>query len=322
MSVNLLSRLGKAPLRLLGYPLFFQLAFLAGIYLTFPYDQLRDRIVAEAEKATAMDVAIEKVRLSGVSGLTLHGLLLADPDSAAAAEASAAVAEEAEGEEAPPLPEPKRLYLDRVTARADLLALVLGRRAVRFDVDAFGGHLEGRLEMGDEEQVLTARATDLDFAQSPLKAFAGLDLAGRLEAIEVDLRSPGADFSRADGTIRVSGDELLLAGGEVQMFELPRVALGRLEGQLTFEKGVATFESFRLEGADLQAEIEGNLRLQSSLRNSSLTGKLRLKPSDDWWNRNEMLKTAANFALPADKDGWRSISIYGLLGAPRFRPMK
>ena len=328
MSVKIFSRPGKSWLRWLGYPAFFQLAFLAGIYLTFPYDELRDRIVAEAERATSMDVEVEKVRLRGISGLTLHGVLLADPAAAeAAAEAAPpASAEEAGDEGAEPaaeaLPEPKRIYVDRMSAKADLLALALGKRAFSFDADAFGGSLEGKVVLGEEEQVLTASVRGIDFAQTPLKAFAGLDLAGRLDEVQVDLRSPGNDFSKAEGTVRIRGEELQLNGGEVQMFELPQVALGTLEGRLEFKEGVGTIEEFKVAGSDLEAEIDGSVRLQGGLRNSSITGKLRLKPSDDWWNRNEMLKTAANFALPAGKDGWRTISIYGLLGSPKFRPQK
>ncbi|WP_373045549.1 type II secretion system protein GspN [Vulgatibacter sp.] len=326
MNVTILAKLKNKPwLRRLGYPAFFNAAFLGGIYLTFPYDQLRDRIVSEAEKATGYDVEIEKVRLAGVSGITLHGV---DVGSADADEGTPTLpvegeaAAEGEGAEAPPPPAPKKLHLDAVTAKADLLALAMGKRAVKFDVDAFGGSLRGKVVMGDEEQFFRARGRKIDFGQSPLKALAGLDLVGRIDTLDVELRSPGPDFSKADGTVEIKGEELNLNGGEVQMFELPAVALGTMNGRIEFKEGVADFEEFAIEGADLEAKVDGNIRLSPVLSASSVTGKLRIKPSDDWWNRNEMLKTAANFALPAGKDGWRTISIYGPLSSPKFRPQK
>lgn len=339
MTVKLVEKLkGKAWVRRLGYPAFFSLAFSGGIYLTFPYDQLRDRIVAEAERATGMEVEIGKVRLAGMSGLTLHGVAISDPASLAAAQAAAEAAaaraaaaaeggeaEEAGAKEGEEAEEPviKRVYLDSVTAKADLIALALGKRAFKFDIDAFGGDIHGRVVMGEEEQVFEAKARKIDFAQSPLQAFTGLDLAGNIDTIEIALRSPGADFSKADGTVEIHGADLVLNGGEVQMFELPQVALGALDGRLVFKEGSAEVEEFKLKGQDLEAEIVDTfIRLQPMLKNSSINGKLRFKPSEDWWNRNEMLKSAANFALPAAKDGWRTLTLYGPISSPRFRPQK
>jgi type II secretion system protein N len=289
---------------------------MGGIYLTFPYTQLRDRIVSEAEKATGMEVTIEKVRLAGFSGLTLHGIDLGSFE----VKAPPPVVEE--GEEAPPPPAPERLHLDSLTAKADLIAFAMGKRGVRFDVDAFGGDITGKVVLGDDEQVLEAKARGIDFGQSPLQAVAGLDMVGRIASMDIALRSPGGDFSKADGTVEINGEELALNGGEVQMFELPQIALGALQGRIEFKEGVADIEDLTIKGADLDARMEGQLRLQPVLKNSSLTGKLRIKPSDDWWNRNEMLKTAANFALPAGKDGWRALTLYGQLRHPGFRPVK
>jgi type II secretion system protein N len=147
-------------------------------------------------------------------------------------------------------------------------------------------------------------------------------MVGRIASMDIALRSPGGDFSKADGTVEINGEELALNGGEVQMFELPQIALGALQGRIEFKEGVADIEDLTIKGADLDARMEGQLRLQPVLKNSSLTGKLRIKPSDDWWNRNEMLKTAANFALPAGNDGWRTLAIYGSVGSPKFRPQK
>ncbi len=319
LSNSILARLkGKPWLRWVGYPAFFNLAFTGGIYLTFPYDQLRDRIVSEASRATGMEVEIDKVRLAGVSGLTLHDVVIGSDLDAGIPPAAVP-----EGEEAAPVPAgPPRLHLDSVTAKADVLALLTGKRAVKFDVDAFGGDLRGKVVMGDDEQIFTAKARKIDFSQSPLKDFAGLDLVGSVDSLTIDLRSPGQDFSKADGTVEIHGKELVLNGGEVQMFELPKIALGTLDGRIEFKEGVADFEEFVIKGDDLEARLEGNMRLMPVIKQSSLTGKLRLKPSDDWWNRNELLKSAASFALPAGKDGWRTISVFGQIDKPNFRPQK
>lgn len=305
---------GKRWVKWVGYPAFFNVAFLAGLHLTFPYDTLRDRMAGEARKATGMNVEIGKVRLAGVTGVKITDLALSQSGSA-----DYVVSNE---DGAPPPAPPARIEIDSLTAKADVFALLSGKKAVKFAIDAWGGELNGRFVSSQDETVLTASAKGINLAQSPVQAFAGLDLEGTLDSLKVDLQSPGADFSQADGTIEIDGNGLLLNGGEVQQFELPKIALGALRGKITLAKGEGEFETFSIDGEDLEARIDGKLRLAPAFSQSSLNGNLRLKPSDDWWNRNEMLKTAANFALPAKSDGWRVIAIYGQLGRPGFRPQR
>lgn len=340
--MNVIEKLrGKRWVRWIGYPLFFNLAFWAALHLTFPYDALRDRIVTEASRASGMKVEIGKVRLAGVSGITLKDVDLskegAEFAAAAAAEAAAGGGEGAapgegaeaaaaagapEGAAAPAPAGPPKIHFDSVTAQADLFSLIRGKRALKFSAEAWGGELDGRMMMGEEESVLEARGSGIDLAKSPLKDLAGLDLVGTLDRLTIDLKSPGPDFSKADGEIAIDGKGLLLNGGEVQHFELPKIAMGELGGKIKVEKGNGTFDKLGLKGDDLEAQIEGTLRLAPVFKQSSLNTKLKIKPSDDWWNKNEMLKTAANFALPADKNGWRVINVYGQIAHPNFRPQK
>lgn len=315
--MNVIEKLqGKRWVRWVGYPAFFQVAFLAGLQLTFPYDALRDRLAGEARKATGMNVEIGKVRLAGISGIRLTDLALSK------AGAMAEVVEREGDDEAPPRPPPARVEIDSLTAKAELFSMLRGKQAVKFSIDAWGGEVNGRFVSGADESSLHATARGINLAQSPIQVFGGLDMEGTLDKLQIDLQSPGADFSQADGVIEIEGNGLLLNGGEVQQFELPRIALGALRGKIQIEKGEGNFETFSIDGDDLEAKIDGKMRMAPTFSQSSLTGNLRLKPSDDWWNRNEMLKTAANFALPAQKDGWRVIGIYGQLGSPNFRPQR
>lgn len=307
---------GKRWVRWVGYPAFFQLAFLVCLHLTFPYDALRDRLADEARAATGMDVEIGKVRLAGLSGIELRDVILSEPGHApvpAAAE---------EGEEPIDRPPAKRIALDSVTAKADVMAMIRGQRAMKFAARAFGGSLNGRFRFSDDESIFLADAKGLDFAQSPLLPMVGLDLDGTLDRLQIELRSPGPDFSKADGKVQIQGADLVLNGGEVQHFELPKIVLGTLDGTLQIEKGEGNFETFSIQGDDLEARVEGNVRMGAMLSQSTLTGRLKIKPSDDWWGRNELLKTAANFALPAQSDGFRTLTVYGPVSKLNFRPQK
>lgn len=318
--------LQKSWMKWLGYPAFFFLALWLALYLTFPYDALRDRLAVEARNRLATEVQIGSVRLAGFTGLTLRDVSWVADDSrlpppAAAPEAGG----EAAGDEPAPPPAPVadgRVVLDRVTAKAEVLALLRGKKAFTFDVDAWGGNVEGRYETSSDGLAIDAKLRGVDLARSPLRPLAGVELEGRVASADLELTSSGKDLSKATGKFTLKGEELQLKGGDVQGIELPAMALGTLDGNVTIENGKATFETFQLKGQDLEAQVEGFVRLSARLGASTLSGKLRLKPSDEWWNKNEMLKGMANFALPAGKDGWRSVGLYGQLQKPNFRPQR
>lgn len=395
--MNLIEKFrGKRRWKWTGYSLFFSMTFYAALFLTFPYDALRDRVTEVVRERTGKQVTIGKVRLAGLTGIRLHDvrLLGEESESGVAAKAAAARQEKAdlgkepEGaspEEAQDLEElrkkifemrknegdseelrklemdlaqrrkglresakksmkgggeesekaggdekaaeiaeapapPDGIHLDSLTAKVDLFSAIRGRQGVSFDARAWGGRIEGKLSIGEDSRRIAIRAKGIVLEQSPILAVAGLDLEGKLETLELELAAEGADFSAAAGQLVIKGDSLVLRGGEVQHFELPRIVLGTLDGKVDVRDGKADTDTFEIRGADLDAKLAATVRLAPELASSTLSGKLQLKPSDDWWNRNEMLKTAANFAMPASSDGWRSLNLHGQLRRPGFRP--
>ncbi|WP_169788780.1 type II secretion system protein GspN [Vulgatibacter incomptus] len=370
-----------------GYPLFFSVVFYGALYVGLPYDAARDRIVAEARDQLGLKLSIGKVRLAGLTGVTLTDVVIHTGDEPVAAtsvvdeakereekereekeraakehhekesaadeeakkkeaelaktyegdaqkkellekEAKEREAKEKESVEARKQEEAKEvevvatgggIHIDSLTLKAELFALLRGKQAFSFDASAWGGRLRGRVDPG-ETLVIRARASGFDLARSPLKSVSGLDLVGKLATLDLDLTAEKGDFSKADGELLIKGEDLVLNGGEIQHFELPRVVLGTLDGKIAIKEGKADVDSFGLEGQDVAAKVQATLRLSPQILASTINGKVLLKPSDDWWNRNELLKTAANFALPAGSDGWRSVNVYGQLQHVSFRP--
>jgi len=309
--------LEKGWVRGLLYSWFFSAALALFLWATFPMDALRDRIVEEARAKAGLDLEIGRVGFAGLTGLQLREVtILLDPSLAPPPPPAA------EGEE-PPAPAAPKVVLDRVSAKLELLTLARGGRGVSFSLEAFGGELQGRFEQGKDRQQLSAKGGGFLLARSPLQLFAGVDLEGVLGTVELELASEGKDFSKAEGKLVLKGESFTLHGGTVQGFELPKIVLGALDVRVPIDGGKATIEALSLNGADMEVAIDGGLvRLAPKLSQSTLAGKLKIKPSDEWWNRNEMLKNMANFALPAGKDGFRTITLSGQLQKPSFRPQK
>lgn len=289
---------GKSWAKWLGYAAFSWAVFLFALFLTFPSDAVRDRVVREARKA-GMNLRVESAGLALPLGLSLHDtfLILREPNP-----------EQQQGALA--------IHVEKLTVRPDLFAMIRGDTGLRFDANLWGGKAAGRMHRVDGEQRLTVQAKRVDLSRSVLAAM-GLDLEGMVD--ELTLEYEGADASKAKGTLSISGDGLVLRGGEVAEFELPRITLGTLKGTVAMGDGRAEIEEFTLEGTDLQARIEGNVRLAPSLSQSTLNAKLSFKPSDAWWKANEMLQAGASMALPPDRDGFHSVTLYGPISKPRFR---
>jgi type II secretion system protein N len=180
-----------------------------------------------------------------------------------------------------------------VTVRPDLFALLLRRTSFSFSLDAYGGSARGHLAISDDPaqpgiRSLRLEAKELDLHAVPLRELAGIDALGRvsLKAEVPSLQPPDA----ASGAISATGKQLALAGGNVQGFTLPRTSLGDLDASIPLDKGVARFERVQLRGGDLEADVEGTLRLRPLLSLSQADLRLRLRPSDRWLNQNPALR--------------------------------
>lgn len=284
--------------RWLGYAAFSWLTFTVALIATFPSQRVKDRVVAVARDSLGMKLRVESAGLAFPLGLSLHDAfwILREPDP-----------EEGKGAIA--------IHVDRLTVRPGI-GLLFGKPSFSFDAKLWGGKLSGTFEEGEQGRKLHAKARGIDLEKSVLSPL-GLQIEGKLE--ELGLEFEGTEPTKASGTLSLGGSDLLLRGGEVGEFELPRITLGKLEGKLALVDGKAEIETFRLDGRDLQAKAEGNLRLGRSLEQSSLQAKLSFKPSEDWWKANEMLRTGASMALPSDSEGFHSVQFFGSLSKPRIR---
>jgi type II secretion system protein N len=285
-------------LRYVGYPAFFAFALGLMLFLTFPYGLLKERVVAMAKQANiplsidSMGPAFFGVRAKGV-----HLLL--------------SKAEKAEGQDAAAAP----LTADEVILRPGIFP-----PGIRYSAKLFGGSVEGRIGTGKRPH-LELHAKGLDLERSNSKAALGLDLAGKLGAT-VDLDVDRENNAKTVGQILLSGNGITINGGTVAQYDLPRVEVGLLDAELKLDAGKASVKSFKAEGADVDATVEGDINLAQKLLFSNLRLKLKFKPSEDFLKRNSFIQTGLGFAMGKDSRGYHTINVERMLGNPRFQPVK
>jgi type II secretion system protein N len=298
-----------------AYSLF---ALLFCLYLTFPYDAVKQRVTAAAT-AAGLSLTIDSLGpgLFGVTARNLRVNKVLTPEQQRLATETGT-------------PEPTPLEIDSVAVRPALIPPGLAFRA-----KALGGTVSGSVGALGATRV-SVTADGLDFSKGNLKGFTGLDLAGQGElSFNLSVPSSGGsgkaaaepDLGQANGALELSVENLTVNGGNltVPMYgqptpvALPKVQLGNVEGKLKFEKGLGTLENLGTKSPDLELAAVGTLKLAKRLDYSEPAIDVRLKLDADFLKRLGMIGSAASM-LPADpKDpGWRAFKVRGFLGRPDF----
>ncbi|MCH2110122.1 MAG: type II secretion system protein GspN, partial [Polyangiaceae bacterium] len=118
-------------LKYIGVPLFYLSTLVLFIRLTFPYETLKGRLIAQFN-ATQKDkrLEIDELSGSGLFGIEAEGLrLIQYQDQKPTSDQKVA----------PPL----HLGLERAAVSVSPLSLLFGKTVVSFDADAGGGEIEG-----------------------------------------------------------------------------------------------------------------------------------------------------------------------------------
>jgi type II secretion system protein N len=281
-----------------AYAAFSWLVFSLSLFLTFPSDAVKERVVGMAQRS-GLRLRVESVNLAFPPGLTLRDsyLILRDADPEAQKGAVA-------------------IHISKLTVRPSLLGLLTGKPGISFDARLWDGKVSGKAGKNDEGGRLQVRASGLDLAQSVLGAI-GLQAAGKVD--ELRLEVAGANLREMVGELTIKGEGLVIEGGSIAEFELPKVALGTLAGKIAIADGKAEFENFEANGEDLSAAVDGTIRLADRLSQFTVQTRLRFRPTDEFWARNEMLRAGASIALKKDDEGFHTVQLYGQLTKPRFR---
>ncbi len=297
-----------------GYVAFALFALMVSLYLTFPYDAVKQRAQAEAERADLY------LRIGSI-GPGFFGVRATNVQ----------VSRKATGADDKALP---ALTLAAVSVRPTIFPPGLSLSA-----DAFKGSVRAAVG-GLSDVSVRVSAEDLDLSDPSVKAFTGIDLAGKAAA-EVELKVPrttlpGAkvpepDLGAASGRLSLELHGVTINGGTVNVaipmygpepvpVDLPKIVLGEVEGKLKFDKGAGTVEALSIKGQGIEVKGSGTLKLAKRLEYSEPNIEVRFKFEEKFLDALGPYK-AGIWALNADpKDPkWRVGRLTGYLGRPNFR---
>ncbi|PIE06000.1 MAG: type II secretion system protein GspN [Sorangium cellulosum] len=311
------------------FPTFYLISFLVFAYLTFPFNQVRDRIVvafAEDQRKTGGDSRLEIDRISSYwfSGVEAHGVrLISAPEV------------KKDGTKGPP----SEVEIESLTARISILPLLIGRKTVNFSAELLGGTLEGTTSKDGEDRTFSVELENLAVGRiAPLVKMIGLPLTGNLGG-SVEMTLPEGKLSKATGGMDLTLADLSVGDGKTKIRDtiaLPRMVVGELKLTCDISEGRVKVTKFAAGGYDLDFTADGKIKLRDKLAESQADLYLRFKFSDKYKAKDE--KTQALFGAPGSKapalfeiadprirrskrpDGFYSWRAWGLLRTLKFDP--
>ncbi len=310
-----------------GYASAYFFALVLFGYLTFPYDRLKERIVSEFN-AHQTGPNPSRLELDEMSAYWLSGI---------EAEGVRLISQPPPPTDASKKPEPPHVMtIDSAHARLSLLSLLIGNKVISFGADAFGGNVSGEVKDSDSERNVGVELEDVDLSQAPMVAEAiGLPAFGKVSG-SIDLTTPEARLSKAEGKLSLKITELAIGDGKAKIRDtiaLPRIDAGELVLEAEIKAGQLKITQFSANGADLEFSADGNVRLRDQPELSSLTLTAKFKFTERYANKNEVTKgllgsgtTPGLFDLdPKNRrakqaDGFYGWRASGTLAKPVFSP--
>jgi type II secretion system protein N len=312
----------RGPLKYVGYTLFAIFVFIVVLYLTFPYDKVKDRVEAEAGSSGDIEVTIRSLGPSPLFGISASDVVLQQKTPAGGAPA---------GDK-----KPMRIAIDRVSLSFSPFGFIFGRKGYDFSADAFGGRVSGSWVDAKGDVTLKLKLKHVALAAIPgLRDAVELPMSGTLSGT-LEITMPKGRMGQAHGEAELACDACTVGDGKARL-KIPaatamfaegvlvdRVQLGKFGGRITIEKGVAKLQSFGAKSADLELQLEGEIALSDSIGSSSVrTGYITFRPSESGKKKQPFMMMDLALAQTAKRpDGFFGWRVAGLIRSPNFTASK
>jgi type II secretion system protein N len=265
---------------LVGYPIFYLFCLLVFAALTFPYDKLRQRVVASFnadQHATGGQQELRIDEMSGywLSGVRVRGVTLTSPATE-------------------PGKPPSKIQIDEATVRYQILPALIGHSDVNFDVYAFGGEANGSYEVHGKDRSLEVALDAVDIGEAdPLVQMVGVPLQGKLSGT-VRLVLPEGKAAKGSGAVALEASGVSVGDGKAKLkgaLALPKIDVGTLSLAADAKDGALKITKLAAGGKDVELQGDGRITMRDSMGESLCDANVRFKINDAYRGKNDITKS-------------------------------
>jgi type II secretion system protein N len=312
----------------LGYPAFYFFCLVIFLSWTFPFEKVRDRVVAQfnaQQRNTShpQELQIDELDSFFLTGVKVKGIRLISPSPEAGKP-------------------PSVISIDEARARISLLGLLVGNKEVSFSVDAFDGTIKGTFEDSGKARDIDITFDGVDIGRiDAVAANVGFPIDGKLVGT-IKLNLPEGKASKGNGNIALEVHDMN-AGNQKELtiktpmgpFTLPRLKVGNLTVNGEAKDGVLKLSKIAAAGGDVDVTGDGKVQMRELATDAHLDVNLKFKINDGYRNKNDktkllfgapgskdkpMLEMDAKMARAKTSDGFYTLRVGGTLGRPDVQP--
>ncbi|HLM71191.1 MAG TPA: type II secretion system protein GspN, partial [Polyangiaceae bacterium] len=327
------------------YPLFYLFCLALFGYLTFPFDRLKDRIIAEFDRAqtkrgqsSGQKLEIDELSSYWFTGVEATGVRLILPPDEASARPAGLEAAMGKGAAAEP-PKEMILAIDEAHARVRILPLLLGRVKIDFTAKAFGGEISGTVPVGVSSGPVELEVENVEIGQiQPFVSMVGLPIKGTAKG-KLELSASEGKFNKANGALDFTIASVAVGDGKTKLkgqIALPEARLGDVSIVAEATNGVLKLTTLTGTGPDIELVGDGKVSVREPWNDSPADLYIRFKFSDAYRDKNDdtrsLLGTPGS-SMPAlievvepkvkrakRADGFYGFHVHGPLKKPKFDP--
>lgn len=312
----------------LGYPIFYLFCLVIFLSWTFPYEKLKERIVAtfnaqQRSSAHPQELQIDELDSHFLTGVKARGVRLISP-----------ALEQGKS--------PSVISIDEARARISILGLIVGNKDVSFRIDGFDGVIKGTYEESSKSRDIDVNFDGVDVARiDAIAANVGFPLEGKLFG-SLKLTLPEGKASKGNGTINLEIRDMY-AGNQKELtvktplgpFTLPRLKVGVFTVIGEAKDGVLKLTKIGASGGDVDVTGDGKVQMREVATEAHLDANLKFKINDAYRGKNDktkmlfgnpggkekpMLEMDPRMAKAKGSDGFYGLRVGGTLAKPDVQP--
>jgi len=272
---RLLKYVKYAPL--VGYPVFYLFCLFVFAALTFPYDKLRQRIVASfnADQHGQQELRIDEMSGYWLSGVRVRGVTLSTPATE-------------------PGKPPSKMQIDEATVRYQMLPALIGHSDLNFDVYAFGGEASGSFDMNGKDRAIDVTLDSVDLGEiDPIVQVLGIPVQGKLSGT-VRLMLPEGKAAKGNGAVSLEASGVSVGDGKAKLkgaLALPKIDVGTLTLAADAKDGALKITKLAAGGKDVELQGDGRITMRDSMGDSLCDANVRFKINDAYRSKSDITKS-------------------------------